>query len=177
MNLSKVTLPHSGRPIDADGKDISPWNVVNRAKEIIMTQYCLVFLRIFEQNPNVDSILLAGELRQEYDDQGYYNDVRFDELVLEEKVANEILLYKLDGELFSTTLSYDDQEEDEEGNIIFAWNCDNSFIEENRSDLEHFFGSLGHRKIMLEREGCVHLLHQGAVDMDTFYKVILSGST
>lgn len=176
MNLSKVTLPHSGRPIDADGKDISPWNVVNRAKEIIMTQYCLVFLRIFEQNPSVDSILLAGELRQEYDDQGYYNDVRFDELVLEEKAANEIGVYKLDGELFSTTLSYDDQEEDDEGNTIFAWNCDQSFVEENRSDLEHFFGSLGHSKIMLDRQDCVHLLHQGAVDMDAFYKLILAGS-
>ncbi|MBU3625849.1 hypothetical protein ICN48_06330 [Polynucleobacter sp. JS-Safj-400b-B2] len=172
MNLSKITLQPGFAPLDADGKILQISSQLTRLKELEVANYCLIFLDIFRQNPEIESIKLIGEIRQEYDDNNFFSDVYLINLQLKDQHSNQVRIYKIDNVLFSTELDWDDEEEAEDGQTIFAWNHDDESLVSDRWDLMYFFDTLGRTTISLDRASVMPFLNK-PIDFDEFYKVLV----
>jgi hypothetical protein len=171
MNLSKVTLRQGMRPIDADGKDLSPYELIERANKIVMANYCLIFLQIFKDNPSIQTLRLLGDQNQEYDDNNYFTDVGLNDLLLKDAHGAQIDRFNLGDEIFSTSLSYE-VEEDDSGLAVHGWLSDSAPFSDSRNDMQYFYVDLGSSVLNLSREEVTPFLGD-SVDLDDFYKVLV----
>lgn len=171
MNLSKVTLRQGGRPLDADGKDLSPYELIERANKIVMANYCLIFLQIFKDNPSIQTLRLIGDQNQEYDDNNYFTDVSLNDLLLKDADGAQIDQFHLGDEVFSTSLSYE-VEEDDDGRTVHGWLSDSAPFTDSRNDMQYFYVDLGGSVLNLSRDEVAPFLGD-CVDLDDFFKILV----
>jgi len=172
MDLSKITLTlNDFSYFDANGVPIDLYDSMDRLKSLETAKYCLNLLAIFKENPEVATLKLISEKVEEYDDNRYFDDVRLIDLQLSDKSGSAIKIYSLNNDKFSTDLDFDDEEEIN-GQIVYAWNRDDGVLEGDRWSLLEPLRHLGTLVISLNRVHIESFL-TGPIDFDVFNQLLM----